>query len=820
MNTLLQDLRFGLRMLIRNPGFTAVALLSLALGIGANTAIFSLVNAVLLSSLPVPNPHELRVLKWSGADAKTGMITGSGWDDGPGRMGLDSVSYPVFRALREQCASQADLFGYSTLQRAAVRARHEVFTAEGLMVSDNFFYGLRVQPLMGRLIGPEDEQTGAVPAIVITYPWWERQFDLDPAVVGQSVTLNGQSFTVVGVLPRGFPGIRPGAKTEFYVSMSAQPQLMPDWSRTAPDRWWVPLMARLKPGVSDRQFQAALDVAFARETETIMKQPKVRVMDGRAGPAGERDSLRKPLLLLLGIVGVVLLVACTNVAGLSLARGAARQHELAVRAAIGAGRWRLMRQSLTESVLLGLLGGGLGILLAHWGRDVVSRLLAGAPQGLHYDTQLDLTVLGFTLGIVFAAALLSGLLPALRAARVNPVSGLKAEAALRAPRMRVGKLLVGGQVALSLLLLTGAGLYVRTLVNLVRINTGFATENLLLFNLDIGNAGYQGTRVTAFYDRVQQSLTAVPGVRSVSLTQFPLLAGWMSGSSFTVPGHSSEAKSNPFDHTLIVSETFFATMGIPVPLGRGLRASDTEGAPRVVVVNETFARTYFTGEDPLGQTLKTEGSDWQIIGVCRDAKYNDIKAKAPSTVYFSFRQREIGSAFVTLRTTLPPMAVVPAARRVVAAIDPNVPLSEIATQEQVRDRQMAKERTFATLCVALAALAVLLSCIGLYGLTAYNVARRTGEIGIRMALGATRQNIAGPVLREALLLAVYGMAVGVPAALALTQLTKSQLYGVQPNDPLTLIGAGGLLIAVALLAAWIPARRAARVDPMAALRNE
>lgn len=387
-------------------------------------------------------------------------------------------------------------------------------------------------------------------------------------------------------------------------------------------------------------------------------------------------------------------------------------------------------------------------------------------------------------------------------------------------RQRVGKLLVVGQVSLSLLLLTGAGLYARTLVNLVRINTGFASENLLLFNLDIGNAGYQGTRVTAFYDRVQQSLTAVPGVRSVSLTQFPLLGGWMSGSSFTVSGHSSEAKSNPFDHTLIVSETFFATMGIPVPLGRGLRASDAEGAPRVVVVNETLARTYFAGEDPLGQTLKTEGSDWQIVGVCRDAMYNDIKAKAPSTVYFSFRQKEIGSAFLTLRTLLPPMAVVPAARRVVAAIDPNVPLSEIATQEQVRDRQMAKERTFAALCGALAALAVLLSCVGLYGLTAYNVARRTGEIDIRMALGATRQNIAGPILREALLLAVYGMAVGVPAALALTKLIKSQLHGVRPNDPLTLIGAGGLLIAVAVLAAWIPARRAARVDPMRALRNE
>jgi len=814
----MNDLRFAFRMLGRNPGFTTVAVLSLALGIGANTAIFSLVNAILLRSLPVPNPHELRVLQWSGADTKTGIITGATWDDGPGRFGLDSFSYPVFRALRENCASQADVFGYATLDRATVRARHEAFVAEGMMVSDNFFSGLGARPLVGRLIGPEDEQAGAAPPVVISYRLWERQFDLDPAVVGQSVMLNGYSFLVAGVLPRGFPGIRPGSKREFYVSMSAQPQLMPDWSRTAPDRWWVPLMARLKPGVSDRQFQAALDVAFARETETIMKQPKVRMMDGRAGVGWDRDMLRKPLLLLLGIVGTVLLVACANVAGLSLARGAVRQHELAVRAAIGAGRWRLMRQSLAESTLLALVGGGLGILLAHWGKNVVSRLLAGSAEGLHYDTRLDLTVLGFTLGAAFAAALLSGLLPALRAASVHPVSGLKAEAA--APRLRMGKLLVTAQVALSLLLLTGAGLYARTLVNLVRINAGFATENLLLFNLDTGNAGYRGARTTAFYDRVQQSLTAIPGVRSVALTQLPLLAGGMCGSMFTLQGHAVDGKQDQFAYWLTVSETFFGTMGIPVLLGRELRASDAEGAPKVVVVNETFVRKCFAGENPLGQTLKTGGSDWQIVGVCRDAKYSDIKAEAPPTVYFPFRQNGIDSAYFAVRTVLPPMAVVTAARKAVAAIDPNVPLSEIATQEQVRDRRIAHEWMFATLCSGLATLAVLLSCIGLYGLMAYNVARRTGEIGIRMALGATRRNIAGPILGEAILLAGIGVSVGVPAALALTRVIKSQLYGVAPTDPVTFVGAGVLLAAVALLAAWLPARRAARVDPVQALRCE
>jgi predicted permease len=493
----------------------------LALGIGAGTAIFALVHGVLLRSLPVPNPHELLVLKWFGTNPQIGNFMGAQEGDAAGHLTADSVSYPVFRSLRERCAAQADVFGFAELFELGItaRARHESFAAAGLMVSDNLFSGLGVRPLMGRLLGPEDEASGAAPAIVITYEWWQREFDLDPAALGQSVTLNGNLFTVVGVLPREFPGVVAGNRTEFYVPMSAQPQLLSSWPLTAPDRWFVRLMARKKPGVSEAQVQSALNVAFARETETIMKEPKMLLSDGRTGFSYQRNVYRKPLLLLLGIVGVVILVACANLAGLLLARGTVRQHEFAVRAAIGAGRWRLVRQSLTESVLIALFGGALGILVAIWGKTVIARLLAGSPDDFHFDTSLDLAVLGFALGTALLTALLSGLLAALRAGRSDALAGLRERAALGAPRLRMGKALVVVQVALSVLLLAGAGLYVRTLVNLARINPGFATQNLLLFRVSPRTAGYRGFKSVGFYDSAQRSLAAIPGVKSVTLTQ-------------------------------------------------------------------------------------------------------------------------------------------------------------------------------------------------------------------------------------------------------------------------------------------------------------
>ncbi len=416
---LLQDLRQGGRILRKSPGFTAIAVLSLALGIGAGTAIFSLINAILLSSLPVPNPQELRVINWYGANEMATRRMGGMSTGGPGGQAKwDCFSHPAFLALRQQCAAQADIFAYVPLRGITARAQREAVAAEGCLVSDNFFSGLGVRPVIGDLIGGASERGTGDTAAVISYSWWERQFALDPGVLGRPIVLNGHSFTIVGVLPRGFRGVRPASDEDVYVSLSAETSLEPDWlPASTPSFWWMALMARVRPGVGDAQFQAAMDGALKGATESFEKlPPKSLVADGSGGMDGNRSDYQKNLLLLLGVVGVVLLVACANLAGLLLARGVARQHEFSVRIALGAGRGRLVRQLLTESILLSAIGGGLGTLLALWGRMVLSRLLAGSANGLHYDTALDLRVLGFAAGVSLVTALLSGLLPSLRGA--------------------------------------------------------------------------------------------------------------------------------------------------------------------------------------------------------------------------------------------------------------------------------------------------------------------------------------------------------------------------------------------------------------------
>jgi predicted permease len=806
-------------MLLKSPGFTAVAVLSLALGIGASTAIFSLVNAILLSSLPVPNPQELRLINWSGVDFNGPQWS---WGGGPhagvaGHWTGNAVSMPVFHALREHCAHEANIFGYTTIfGGVTAQVRHEAVRADGLRVSGNFFSGMGVRPFLGRLFDDDDDLPGATPVVVLSYPWWEQQFDLDPGVIGRTITLNGFPFTIVGVTQREFPGVQPGASTQFYIPQSVIPQLIPlDVSHAPPDPWSVLLMARLKPAVSAAQCQAALNVAFASAAATFMKQPAIELADGSAGPAEQlRGQYRTSLLLLLGVVGVVLLVACANVAGLSLARGAVRQHEFAVRAALGASRWRLIRQSLMESLLIALLGGASGMLIASWSKTILLQLIVF--RAFHFDVHIDFKVLGFTLAVSLITALLSGLLPALKAASVDPLAGLQDRATASSPRLRAGRFLVAAQIALSLLLVAGGGLFVRTLINLAQANPGFAIDHLLLFHLTPRNAGYDETQATALIARVQKSLAAIPGVQSVMLTEMPLLNGAFRNFGFTLPGRA------PLDANIsIASETFLQTLGIPLRLGRDLRASDDFASPNVVVVNQAFVRKYFPNTDPIGQSIRDSSeANWQIVGVCRDAEYVDVKTGIEPTVLFSFRQHPLRwGAHFNLRTTLPPLAMLAAARQAVAAIDPNLPLTEIHTEEQVRDESISQERMFAELCGSLAFLAVMLSCIGLYGLMAYHVARRTAEIGIRMALGATRGQIAAPVLREALLLAGIGVIVGTPLSLTLTRLIRSNLYGLQPSDPVTFIGAAVLLFVVALVAAWIPARRAARIEPMIALRH-
>ena len=810
------DLRFGMRMLWKNPGFTVVAVLSLALGIGAATAVFSLINAILLRSLPVPNPQELRVLQWTGIDARPRSISGQVITTG-NRAVAESVSPAMFQTLRVRGAELADIFAFAPLEDAVARARQAAFPASGMVVSENFFTALGVRPVLGRVFAPGD---AAADQVMISFDQWTRHFDRDPGIVGKFLTFNGHSLTIVGVLPRDFTGVRPGSTYEFYVPMTPGSPFL-ERAVSVADHWWVRLMARMKPTASDGQLKAALDTVFVPDAQSQMKHPEMLVQAGSGGLAFDRNAYGKPLFLLLAVVGLVLLVACANIAGLLLARGAARQQELAVRAALGAGCWRLIRQSLTESVLLTLLGGGLGILIAVQGRTIISRLLGQSADGLRYDLSLDTAVLAFAFAIALLTALLSGLLPALRAGGADPLSGLKSRTALGVPRLRAGRFLVVAQIGLTLVLLSGAGLYLRTLLNLRQIDTGFDTEKLLVFQLNPAFAGYQENQIPGFYERVQSALTAIPGVQGASLMLFPLLDNKGSSGGFAFKSRAMEPSENPQTHRLVVGETFFTTLGLAVLSGRGLSSSDVADNAKVIVVNETFAKKYFGNGDPLGHVIATWRNEWRIVGVCQDAKYENIKETIPPTIYIPFRQFPMRyGAYFAVRTALPPMSLAKEVQKTIAAIDVNVPVANLATQEQIIGGTIKQERLLATLCAGLAAFALVLACIGLYGLLSFNVARRTSEIGIRMALGAQPGNVARVILGEAFLLAVVGIGAGLPVAFATFRLIRSQLYGVKPNDPVTLGIVIITMMAVALFAAWLPARRAAKIDPMVALRHE
>jgi predicted permease len=814
-----QDLRFGLRMLRKNPAFTAIAVLSLALGIGAATSVFSLVDAILLGSLPVPNPQDLRVICWSGSDTRMMYITLTGDPVVPGRRAGGSFSKDVFFALRKQCAPQADIFGYSPFFGGTARARGLPVKADGLMVSGNFFSGLGANPLVGSLLGPEDEGAGSIPRVVISYRWWKQQFASDPGAIGQQITINGNGYTIAGVLPQGFSGVCPGDVPDLYVSLSDKSLPMQGLPKDLPALWWIAIMGRMKTGVSTAQLQAVVDVTLATQADKFITKPSAYIADGRDGPYWKLGAYRSQLQLLMAVIGIVLLVACLNIGGLLLARGSARHHELSLRKALGANRQRIVRQLLTESALISVFGGGLGILAALWGRLAVSRLLAGTPEGLHFDTALDVKVLGFALAVTLLTVILAGLFPALKAAKLNPLDGLWQRAGGGTPPLRAGQFLVAAQIALSLVLVTGAGLYFRTLVNLVSIGPGFAMDHLLTFEVDPGDSGYQTARTVAYFDKMQRVLPTVPGVKSAALVSNPLLGNWLQSEGFTIPDRAP-GDQNLGSTVLTVSETFFGTIGIPIIDGRDFRAGDADGALKVIIINESFVRKFLAGVIPVGRTIKFGDTVWQIVGVCRDSKCFDIKKGIDPTAYFPFRQQPTGGAWIVVRTLISPSSAAKEVLSVATAVDPNVSVGDISTEEQMRDRSITPERMLASCCSLLAAFVMLLSSIGLFGLTAYDVARRTSEFGIRMALGATPLRIIRPILKRAIMLASVGLAVGLPPTLFLTRLIRSNLYGVTPFDPGTISVAVALLMTVVLVAAWIPVWRATRVDPMVALRCE
>ena len=823
-------MRYGLRQLRKSPVFTAVAVLSLALGIGANTAIFSMINGILYKSLPVRNPYELRVINWTCDTIHNPLqmreLQGLYRLTKPGKHSHGSFPYFAYLDFVRQTQGFSDLFalsdgGYSV----TINAGGVPTSAIARMVSGNFFKGYGAPVLIGRPITPEDDRRDAPPVAILTYPFWKRVFGIDPQVIGRTLTVGKTGFTIIGVLPRRYIGPLAGERrTDFYVPLRAQRQLMPGERWLDKDNtWWVQMMGRLAPEADEAQVQASLEPLFSHvvnRSGAEIDRPGILLQKGHQGILRNRRGVAESLWPLQIVVGLVLLIACTNLAGLLLARGAARQHEMAVRAAMGAGRWRLIRQSLTESMILSLGGVCLGLVLSICTRGAVSGFRIGPLSNRHFNTQIDANVLMFALAVGVVTTLLSGLFPALRAGRTDPLAGLKDSGNYGTPRLRLGKVLVSAQVGMSVLLVVVGGLLCRTLINLYRMDPGFDTENLLLVPIDPDKSLSPPRDEQLFFDSVRQQIAGIPGVRSVALSNTTLTGGHGWVPNVSIP---SRPDARPRESiALSVSEGYFATMGINLLNGRDFLVTDTINSQRVVIVNEEFGRSCFPDENPLGQFIVIDDEEHIIVGLCSNHKYCGLRRGISPILYRPHSQYELEISRMTcmIRSVLPPLSLVPAVRKAVAEIDRNLPLEGITTQKLAIKESARLERLLTSLFGSFALLALSLSCIGLYGLMAYNVARRTGEIGIRKALGARPWDVARPILREALMLAAIGVAIGLPVALALGGLMRGIFYGIVPHDPITIIGTVVIMVTVATLAAWIPARRAARIDPMNALRYE
>ncbi len=858
MGTLLQDLRYGARMLSRTPSFTAIAVLSLALGIGANTALFSVIDAVLLKQLPVPEPERLVLFKsLAGPNFKPGNYHGNARREESGLMGRTSFPYQTYARFRAQPSDVlADVFAFGSIS-LNVNADGRADVANGQVVSGNYYAGLGVPALVGRTFTDGDDRAAAPPVAVLSHRYWQQRFNSDPLVVGRQINLNNVAFTVIGVTPAGFDGaMQVGSTADVSIPIAWEPQVVTERSDMAgAGTWWLRLMGRLQSGATAEQAQASLAGVFQqsvleqRAARTALAQaergkpipalnpndyPRLAVESGSRGEMNTRQFYRRPLYLLLGVVGLVLLIACANVANLLLARAAARQKEIAVRLALGASRWRLIRQLLTESVLLAGVGGALGVLLAFWIKDglLVASDWSGRTSVL--DPQLDLRVLGFTLALSLVTGIGFGLVPALRVTRVDLTPALKdsGRSSSLASRSWLSKALVVAQVAMSLLLLVGAGLFVRTLVNLERVETGFNARNLLLFSVEPNLIGYKQERLMNLYQQMAERIETVPGVRSVTFSRMTLLAQGESDRDVYLAGAQAAAdgkvapNGNVYLHQ--VRENFLPAMEIPLLAGRSLTAQDDAHAPKVAVVNQAFVRRFSPNENPIGKRFgfdpETTG-EVEIVGVAADAKYTSQRDEIPPTTYLPWLQEvsALGSVTFEVRTAGEPNAAVSAIRQAVRDVDGNLPLKDIKTQIEQADETLAMERLFAKLFSLFGLLAQQLACIGLYGVLAWSVAQRTREIGIRMALGASRTDVLKMIFRQGLTLTLLGIALGLASAYALTKYLESMtrmLYGVQPADPLTFGVTAALLLLIALIACYIPARRATKVDPMVALRYE
>ena len=838
MESLLKDLKYGFRGLLKRKGFAAIAVLTLALGIGANTAIFTLVNAVMLKSLPVSHPEQLVLFSETTGE-------GTSVHDSPMTGEWKRFSYASYLYFRDHNQSFQDITAFRSgesrlsVRRAGTQGAAAT-RASGHLVAGNYFSLVGVKALRGRLITPDDDKPNAPPAAVISYRYWEQELNRDPSVVGQTFVLNGANFTVVGIAPQEFFGVRVRRPPDFWLPLAFHPQVELRKSFLDDNHVsFLMLLGRLKSGVSINQAQAGVNLQLQQfltelagselteERQRGIQNTYIKLAEGFGGISNLRLMYSKPLHMLMAVVGMVLLIACANVGSLLLARATARKAEISLRMALGASRWRIVRQLLTESMLLAAVGGIFGVLLAQWGVTILVNLVAKETP---LDTRPDSGVLAFTVGVSIVAGLLFGLVPAVRASKTNLAGAMKEKTRTRSRlwRWNLSSAMVVLQVGLSMVLLTGAGLFARSLLNLQREKVGFDQSNTLLVDIDPRLAGYKPAELPSLYQQIFERLGNLPNVRSVSMATYSPMSGSHRGSSIRVPSYTPQPDEDVVVEDVLAGPKYAETLGIPLLRGRDLGIRDTVSAPRVALVNEAFANKYFKDQNPVGRNFTFDdetdnGQMLEIIGVVGDVKTEDARENQEPAVYRPILQIADEAAYsvnIQIRTAGDPNSFAQSVRQTINGIDDKIPIFGVTTLEEQVQNTLKQDRLIAQLVSFFGALALILACIGLYGVMAHGVVRRTNEIGIRMALGARGGNIAWMILRETLVLVVIGLVIGIPTAMFAARFISSQLFGLNPTDPAALIGAAVLLTLVALIAGYVPARRASRVNPLNALRYE
>jgi putative ABC transport system permease protein len=827
--TLGQDLRYAFRTLVTTPAFTIIVVVTLALGIGANAAIFSLTDQVLLRRLPVKSPERLVLLDGPGA------FQGRTFNNG-------TFSYPMYRDFRDQTSVFDGVVArFGTPLTMATNGQSERISGE--LVTGNYFDVLGVGAAIGRTFTADDDRTpGGHPFAMLSYNYWMRRFGGNPGVLNQTITLNGMPMTIVGVSQPGFFGIVVGENPDVMVPVAMKAQMTPTWDDLQNRRSrWLTVMARLKLSVTVEQAEAAMNVIYRQINEQELKEMKApsksfqerfvsKHLFLRPGAKGRSDLGRQfstPILVLMGMVGLVLLIACANVANLLVARGAARQKEVAIRLALGASRGAVIRQRLIESLLLSAAGAALGLGFAWWTGTLLLKTLPFEEAARTMTAVPDARVTAFAMVIAGITALLFGLAPALHSTRPALTSTLKDEsigviAGTGQARFRKG--LVVAQVGLSVLLLAGAGLFARSLYNLKTLDPGFRSDQLLGFSVDPSLNGYPRPRALAIFRQLEEQVSAMPGVRAATASLIPLITDSNWSSTVKVEGYQPKEGENMNPDVNGVGPGFFATMGQPLINGREFTVKDVDGAPKVAIINETMSKYFFGNDNPLGRHIgwgRDEAANIEIVGVVKDSKTSTLRQEPKRFVYVPYMQQdEISQMTFYVRASGDASGIGTSVRQAAQRVDPNLPIFDMKTMSTIMDESLFIERMVAALSVAFGGLATLLAAIGLYGVMSYSVARRTREIGIRMALGAERSSVLWLVLSEVALMVVVGVAIGVPLAFVLSRVVQSQLFALSAHDPLALAGAAVALTIVALVAGYLPARRATRIDPMLALRYE